>query len=142
MTMAVERGLRVLAMLIAVLALIDPSWTFAARERPVVALSVVDSPSLSLPFAGADTRREEVQRVRARLAAALNPDIGGSGGQFDVREGPAPDAVAQVFVGDGSFPADAAVVEGALVAAVSIDTAPSPSVRVRAIDAPRRASRT
>src|SRR5690242_1643829 len=128
MTMAIERVLRVVAMLIAVLALIDPSWTFASRDRPVVALSVVDSPSLALPFAGADTRRDEVQRVRARVAAALGGGSSGSGGgQFDVRDGPVPDAAAQVFVGDGSFPVDTAVVEGGsapvAVAAVAIDTA-------------------
>ncbi len=145
MTMAIERVLRVVAMLIAVLALIDPSWTFASRDRPVVALSVVDSPSLALPFAGADTRRDEVQRVRARVAAALGGGSSGSGGaQFDVRDGPVPDAAAQVFVGDGSFPVDTAVVEGGsapvAVAAVAIETAASPSVRVRAIDAPRHAS--
>jgi hypothetical protein len=100
-----ERVLRIAALLIAALALIDPTLTFASRQRPVIALSIVGSPSLARPIAGAETGLDRARRVRAQLAGTLAET-------FDVREGPAPEAVAQVLIGDGSFPSDTALVEG------------------------------
>jgi hypothetical protein len=61
---------------------------------------------------------------------------------FEVREGPAPDAAAQVLIGDGSFPTDTAIVDRAPLSAIAIDLAPSPNVRVLAVDAPRRVALT
>jgi hypothetical protein len=52
----IERLLRVAALIIAVLALIDPTLTFASRQRPVVALSVVESPSLARAVSGSGGR--------------------------------------------------------------------------------------
>jgi hypothetical protein len=137
--MSIERLLRIVALLIVTLALIDPALTFASRRRPVLAVSIVESPSLARPLAdaaaGTETAMDRTRGLRARLVAALD-------GLFDVREGPAPDAAAQVLIGDGSFPTDTAIVDRAPLSAIAIDLAPSPNVRVLAVDAPRRVALT
>lgn len=135
--MRFERLLRIIALVIAALALIDPTLTFASRQRRAIAMSIVESPSLSRTIVGAETGLTRVQAVRAQLATAL-------GDTFDVREGPAPDAAAQVLIGDGSFPADTPMVEGdgVPIHGVAIDTTSSPNVRVLRIDAPVKAALT
>ncbi len=105
--MTTERGLRAVAILIALLAVIDPAWTRRASVRPaVVVLSA--SPSTS--------------DLSAQILTTLTP-------MFDVSTNAAPGAAAYVIAGrdlpDGWIPPD-----GAVVMAVT----PTPSTQRVAIE--------
>jgi hypothetical protein len=133
----VERALRIAAIGIAILGLVDPVLTLPWRERPIVSVAVVepDAREMSALPQGALSLRD-AQALKAQVIAALDD-------AFDVRDGTSgsSDAAAVVLVGDGRSPAPSSVplnTTSTLVAAV----VPSPTanaVRIVRIDAPQRA---
>jgi hypothetical protein len=138
-----ERVLRVAAIAIAILGLVDPVLTLPWRERPVVSVAVVDPDphEMSVLPRGA-LSASDATALKARVIAALDDE-------FDVRDGLASEAAAVVLVGDGRSPSPstASIVAPAsadsgspgIVAAAVVPSPTASGVRIVGIDAPRRA---
>jgi hypothetical protein len=142
------RILRAASIGIALAGIADPACNVQSSERPMLALQVVDTPSLALPTDGGEsgasaapvvTRRELADRVRRTLSDRLATD-------FDVVDGPASTAEAVVVIGDApppdaeawSTPRTSRSGKRAVVHAVNVASPLAPNLRIVRAIAPRR----
>jgi hypothetical protein len=132
-----ERVLRWIAVVIAILAFMDPPIVVDGRTRPRVAVSVQRGPSMDLPgslgalvspSASGGTRREVAGKVRDALRRDLRD-------AFDVIDGLDTSAAAIVIVGD-RYPETPPPLN-ASVSTVTVSGPLSPNVRIAGVDAPR-----
>jgi hypothetical protein len=133
--MTAARGLRAVAVLIAVLGAIDPVWTQMAPVEHPITIRVVDSPSLDLPVSGSASRRiaalAAAERMRARLGDRAAIRVGTAGHRSICPEGGV-----CIVIADGHV--DRPVTAGASVAgAVDVSGPLSPNVAILAVESPR-----
>jgi hypothetical protein len=86
-------ALRLVAIAIAVVGLVDSALTMAGRSRARVAVVVQDGPTMDLPMADGLSRRAVAEQVRARLKDDL-------GSAFDIQPAFTSDAAAAIVIGD------------------------------------------
>jgi hypothetical protein len=125
----VERLLRLVAVVIAVLGLVDPAVTLPWRERPIVSVAIAPSARDSVRTQTPWTP-DAARALQGRVVAALDRD-------FDVRAGLTPDSGAVVLIGDGSYPAGLSLSPSTVVSAVLPASTPDVPHIVQ-VDAPRR----
>jgi hypothetical protein len=133
-----ERALRWTAVVIAILAFMDPPIVVDGRTRPRVGVSIQRGPSMELPgslvapdspsAASAGTRRAVAENVRAKLRRDLCDD-------FDVIDGLDTSAAALVIVGDRYPETPPPLIVS--VSTVTVSGPLSPNVRIAGVDAPR-----
>lgn len=130
------RALRLAAILIALAGAADPSWSRAMPVPRALRISVIDRPTLDLPWQGS-TRRAEALASAARLRDLLGSDY-----DVDLRTVADPSLAACpanggcVVIADGQvanpIPAGTTFVGG-----VGLETTLSPNLSIVAVDPPR-----
>ena len=133
--MIVERLLRAVAIVIAILGLVDPVMTLPWRDSPVVTVAIVDPVADEMsPLPQGALSSRDADALKARVIAAL-------GDEFDVREGAIADAAAVVLIGDGRSPSPSSAIASLPSSHAVAAVVPSPaatSARIVRIDAPKR----
>ncbi|HEY7287211.1 MAG TPA: hypothetical protein VH497_17295 [Vicinamibacterales bacterium] len=127
--MTMERILRWTAIVIAILAILDPPITLAGRVRSRLGLVVQDGPSMGLPDGAARVRRG----VAAQIVEAMKRNLGA---EFEIVPGQGGDTLATIVVGD-HYPDDQ-FVEGSRISTVTVSDDLRPNVRIAGVDAPAR----
>jgi hypothetical protein len=134
--MTLPRGLRLIAVLIALAGAADPSWSRTVSVPRSLRIGVIDRPTFDLPAAGG-TRRAEAFAAAARLRDLLGADY-----DVEIRtlSDPAlavcPETGACVVVADGLV-ANPMPPGATLLGGVALDTALSPNVSIVGVDLPR-----
>jgi hypothetical protein len=144
------RILRGAAIAIGLAGVADPACSVQSSARPILALQMVETPSLALPANGResgasaapdDTRGDLSERIRQTLSTALAND-------FIVVDGPVATAEAVVVIGDAPPPADSELwgthrdtsESGgpAVIHAVNVASRLAPNLRIVGATGPRR----
>ncbi|HEX7139601.1 MAG TPA: hypothetical protein VF219_17240, partial [Vicinamibacterales bacterium] len=127
--MTIERILRGTAIVIAILASVDPPITLVGQVRPRLGLVVQDGPSMGLPGATGLTRRA----AAAQIVDSMKRDLGA---EFDLVTGSGGDRIATIVVGD-HYPGEQ-FPESWRVSTVTVSGGPGPNVRIAGVEAPAR----
>lgn len=144
--MMLERGLRAVAIVIAILGLVDPVLTLPWQQPAIVSVAIVDpATDETSPLPQGALSPRDAEALKARVIDALDDE-------FDVREGPIAEPAAVVLIGDGRSPSAASPVaslpaqrsadaDNAAAAPLVAAVVPSPAAntaRIIRIDAPKR----
>jgi hypothetical protein len=124
----IDRAIRVIAVLIALLAVLDPPVTLQGRSRPRLAVLIVNGSSMDLPAVdGTNSRRAAAARVRETLRRDLSKS-------YELVDGLDRAAAGVIVVGD-QYP-ETSLPEPLRAWTVTVGGELTPNVRILRVDAP------